>query len=154
MYWKKIMHASEIFTFEVQNLSFIEIYRYSDIRPRLRFGPDKQKILSRRPDANLVGSGSEQTRMPLIASRQSFLHQNVHIYFFSQRLKWRHKAWHDHCFNCTQCNISLLQQSSASGKKKLPYCSKCYNLLFSPKCDKCNDAIQSGTKYCIDSSYQ
>ncbi len=62
-------------------------------------------------------------------------------------MTWSNVSWHDSCFNCTQCNTSLLQWSSTLEKNNHPYCLKCYNQLFSPRCDKCGGIIESGMEY-------
>ncbi|UJR29662.1 hypothetical protein I4U23_017210 [Adineta vaga] len=54
------------------------------------------------------------------------------------------KNWHNSCFNCTQCNKSLVHLSSTPSKNDQPYCSDCYQMKFLPKCNECGETIKFG----------
>lgn len=60
-------------------------------------------------------------------------------------MAYKDKHWHEACFLCTQCSISLVDKNFGSKSDKL-YCSNCYDIQFSTKCEGCGDIFKSGSK--------
>ena len=65
--------------------------------------------------------------------------------WLNQDLAYKEKHWHEACFLCTQCSISLVDKNFGSKSDKL-YCSNCYDIQFSTKCEGCGDIFRSGSK--------
>ncbi|CAF1142190.1 unnamed protein product [Adineta ricciae] len=72
---------------------------------------------------------------------------NQKIRIGQQSSTWANKSWHNSCFSCTDCDVSLMGFSSILNRNKQPYCANCYNLRFSPRCEKCGRIIESGTSW-------
>jgi len=52
---------------------------------------------------------------------------------------------HPRCFTCSQCNVSLGNQTYYD-HEGMPYCSDCDTQLFCPKCAYCDEVINRGTE--------
>jgi len=63
----------------------------------------------------------------------------------SKDLSYKEKHWHEACFYCFKCRISLVDRQFGSKADKI-YCSPCYEAQFAARCDACGDVFKAGTK--------
>ncbi|XP_020280380.1 uncharacterized protein LOC109853064 isoform X1 [Pseudomyrmex gracilis] len=63
----------------------------------------------------------------------------------SKDLSYKDKHWHEACFFCTKCKVSLVDKQFGSKLDKI-YCSNCYDAQFATRCDACGDIFRAGTK--------
>ncbi|XP_063714308.1 four and a half LIM domains protein 2-like [Symsagittifera roscoffensis] len=59
-------------------------------------------------------------------------------------LAFKEKHWHDMCFKCSQCKVSLVSETFGAKEDKL-FCGDCWDLNFAPKCSKCNNPFKAGS---------
>ncbi len=52
--------------------------------------------------------------------------------------------YHPNCFNCHQCQKSLIDQTNLHIHQSKAYCFQCYSQYFAPKCEQCFQPISSG----------
>jgi len=59
-------------------------------------------------------------------------------------LAFKEKHWHDMCFKCSECKISLVSETFGAKDDKL-FCGDCWDMNFAPKCSKCNLPFKAGS---------
>jgi len=64
-------------------------------------------------------------------------------YYFSQDLSYKDKHWHEACFLCSKCRVSLVDKQFGSKVEKI-YCGNCYDTQFAARCDGCGDIFRAG----------
>jgi LIM domain-containing protein 2 len=60
-------------------------------------------------------------------------------------LSYKDKHWHEKCFNCADCRISLVDKPFASKNEKT-YCPDCHDKNFAQRCDACGNIFRAGMK--------
>ncbi|ESN90665.1 hypothetical protein HELRODRAFT_71169, partial [Helobdella robusta] len=63
----------------------------------------------------------------------------------SKDLSYKDAHWHEKCFKCCDCHLSLVEKPFATTNNKL-YCADCHDNNFAAKCDQCGKAFKSGMK--------
>ncbi|KAH6927982.1 hypothetical protein HPB50_010213 [Hyalomma asiaticum] len=67
----------------------------------------------------------------------------------SKDLSYKEKHWHEACFLCSKCRVSLVDKPFGSKAEKV-YCAACYDAAFATRCDGCGEifraAIPIGTR--------
>ncbi|XP_008188309.1 prickle planar cell polarity protein 3 isoform X2 [Acyrthosiphon pisum] len=63
----------------------------------------------------------------------------------SKDLSYKDKHWHEACFLCSKCRVSLVDKQFGSKVEKI-YCGNCYDTQFAARCDGCGDIFRAGTK--------
>ncbi|XP_035215261.1 four and a half LIM domains protein 2-like [Stegodyphus dumicola] len=63
----------------------------------------------------------------------------------SKDLSYKEKHWHETCFLCNKCRVSLVDKPFGSKAEKV-YCASCYDAAFASRCDGCNEVFKAGTK--------
>ncbi|XP_026328778.1 prickle planar cell polarity protein 3 isoform X1 [Hyposmocoma kahamanoa] len=63
----------------------------------------------------------------------------------SKDLSYKDKHWHEACFLCAKCRVSLVDKQFGSKLDKI-YCGNCYDAQFASRCDGCGDVFRAGTK--------
>ncbi|KAF8790258.1 Four and a half LIM domains protein 2 like protein [Argiope bruennichi] len=63
----------------------------------------------------------------------------------SKDLSYKEKHWHEACFLCNKCRVSLVDKPFGSKAEKV-YCASCYDAAFASRCDGCNEVFRAGTK--------
>lgn len=63
-----------------------------------------------------------------------------------QDLSYKDKHWHEACFFCTKCKVSLVDKQFGSKVDKI-YCSNCYDAQFATRCDACGDIFRAGMSF-------
>ncbi|CAH1799353.1 unnamed protein product, partial [Owenia fusiformis] len=63
----------------------------------------------------------------------------------SKDLSYKEKHWHEKCFHCSKCDVSLVDQPFASKNEKL-FCAECHDQNFAARCDGCGDIFRAGMK--------
>ncbi|KAL6732954.1 hypothetical protein Aduo_003656 [Ancylostoma duodenale] len=63
----------------------------------------------------------------------------------SKDLSYKDKHWHEHCFLCNMCKISLVDMPFGSKNDRI-FCSNCYDQAFATRCDGCNEIFRAGMK--------
>ncbi|RCN48503.1 LIM domain protein [Ancylostoma caninum] len=58
-------------------------------------------------------------------------------------LSYKDKHWHEHCFLCNMCKISLVDMPFGSKNDRI-FCSNCYDQAFATRCDGCNEIFRAG----------
>ncbi|KAK7601422.1 hypothetical protein V9T40_008863 [Parthenolecanium corni] len=61
----------------------------------------------------------------------------------SKDLSYKDKHWHEACFLCTKCHVSLVDKQFGSKLEKI-YCGNCYDAQFASRCDGCGDIFRAG----------
>lgn len=69
-------------------------------------------------------------------------YQNINYF---QDLSYKEKHWHESCFLCNKCKVSLVDKPFGSKAEKV-YCANCYDAAFASRCDGCNEVFRAGTK--------
>ncbi|EEB12480.1 limpet, putative [Pediculus humanus corporis] len=54
----------------------------------------------------------------------------------SKDLSYKDKHWHEACFLCNKCRVSLVDKQFGSKSEKI-YCGGCYDAQFASRCDGC-----------------
>ena len=62
----------------------------------------------------------------------------------SQDLSYKDKHWHEACFLCNRCRVSLVDKQFGSKVDKI-YCGNCYDAQFASRCDGCGEIFRAGT---------
>lgn len=62
---------------------------------------------------------------------------------FTQDLSYKDKHWHESCFLCSKCRVSLVDKQFGSKVEKI-YCGNCYDTQFAARCDGCGDIFRAG----------
>ncbi|RWS09757.1 LIM domain-containing protein-like protein [Dinothrombium tinctorium] len=60
-------------------------------------------------------------------------------------LSYKDKHWHEECFVCTKCKMSLVDQPFGSKAERV-YCGSCYDTAFASRCDGCSQPFKAGMK--------
>ncbi|XP_039293873.1 transforming growth factor beta-1-induced transcript 1 protein isoform X2 [Nilaparvata lugens] len=63
----------------------------------------------------------------------------------SKDLSYKDKHWHEACFLCNKCQVSLVDKQFGSKGEKI-YCGNCYDTQFASRCDGCTQIFRAGTK--------
>uniref|UniRef100_A0A1L8DMB1 Putative adaptor protein enigma n=1 Tax=Nyssomyia neivai TaxID=330878 RepID=A0A1L8DMB1_9DIPT len=63
----------------------------------------------------------------------------------SKDLSYKDKHWHEACFLCNKCRISLVDKQFGSKTDRI-YCGNCYDQQFASRCDGCGEIFRAGTK--------
>ncbi|KAL6425255.1 hypothetical protein ACFW04_009473 [Cataglyphis niger] len=63
----------------------------------------------------------------------------------SKDLSYKDKHWHEACFLCNRCRVSLVDKQFGSKLDKI-YCGNCYDAQFASRCDGCGEIFRAGTK--------
>lgn len=63
---------------------------------------------------------------------------------FAQDLSYKEKHWHEACFLCNKCRVSLVDKQFGSKAEKI-YCGNCYDAQFASRCDGCGEVFRAGT---------
>ncbi|XP_077296394.1 prickle-like protein 1 isoform X2 [Arctopsyche grandis] len=63
----------------------------------------------------------------------------------SKDLSYKDKHWHEVCFLCAKCRVSLVDKQFGSKVDKI-YCGNCYDAQFASRCDGCGEVFRAGTK--------
>lgn len=63
----------------------------------------------------------------------------------SKDLSYKEKHWHEICFLCNKCRVSLVDKPFGSKNEKV-YCANCYDAAFATRCDGCGEVFRAGTK--------
>ncbi|XP_014242510.1 four and a half LIM domains protein 2 isoform X8 [Cimex lectularius] len=63
----------------------------------------------------------------------------------SKDLSYKDKHWHEACFFCNKCRVSLVDKQFGSKADKI-YCGNCYDAQFASRCDGCGQIFRAGTK--------
>ncbi|XP_022708439.1 four and a half LIM domains protein 2-like isoform X1 [Varroa jacobsoni] len=63
----------------------------------------------------------------------------------SKDLSYKEKHWHEQCFLCAKCRVSLVDKPFGSKAEKV-YCAGCYDAAFASRCDGCSEVFRAGTK--------
>ncbi|XP_076331853.1 four and a half LIM domains protein 3-like isoform X3 [Tachypleus tridentatus] len=63
----------------------------------------------------------------------------------SKDLSYKEKHWHESCFLCSKCKVSLVDKPFGSKADKV-YCGSCYDAAFATRCDGCGEVFRAGTK--------
>jgi hypothetical protein len=60
-----------------------------------------------------------------------------------QDLSYKDKHWHEACFLCNKCRVSLVDKQFGSKADKI-YCGNCYDAQFASRCDGCGEIFRAG----------
>lgn len=60
-------------------------------------------------------------------------------------LSYKDKHWHETCFICNKCKVSLVDKPFGSKTERI-YCGDCYDVQFASRCDGCGEIFKAGTK--------
>lgn len=60
-----------------------------------------------------------------------------------QDLSYKEKHWHEACFLCNKCRLSLVDKQFGSKADKI-YCGNCYDTQFASRCDGCGEIFRAG----------
>lgn len=63
----------------------------------------------------------------------------------SKDLSYKDKHWHERCFKCSNCDVSLVDRLFGSRNDAL-FCDNCYDEKFGAKCDACGQVFKAGMK--------
>ncbi|KAK2702965.1 prickle planar cell polarity protein 3-A-like isoform X2 [Artemia franciscana] len=63
----------------------------------------------------------------------------------SKDLSYKERHWHEACFLCFKCRVSLVDKQFGSKAEKI-YCGPCYDAQFATRCDACGEVFRAGTK--------
>ena len=60
-----------------------------------------------------------------------------------QDLSYKDRHWHERCFKCCDCQVSLVDHPFACKNDKL-YCADCHDNNFAARCDGCGGLFRAG----------
>jgi hypothetical protein len=60
-----------------------------------------------------------------------------------QDLSYKDKHWHEDCFLCSMCKISLVDKPFGSKNDRI-FCANCYDQAFATRCDGCGEIFKAG----------
>lgn len=60
-------------------------------------------------------------------------------------LAYKDRHWHEHCFLCSVCRMSLVDKPFGTKNTKI-YCGNCYDQSFGERCCQCEEVFKAGTK--------
>ena len=58
-------------------------------------------------------------------------------------MSYKDLHWHEECFKCRKCKVSLVEKPFAA-KNALIFCANCYDEEFATRCDACGDTFRPG----------
>ena len=58
-------------------------------------------------------------------------------------MSYKDLHWHEECFKCRKCKVSLVEKPFAA-KNALIFCADCYDEEFATRCDACGDTFRPG----------
>ena len=61
----------------------------------------------------------------------------------AQDLSYKDRHWHERCFKCCDCQVSLVDHPFACKNEKL-YCADCHDNNFAARCDGCGGLFRAG----------
>ena len=61
----------------------------------------------------------------------------------SKDLSYKDKHWHEACFLCSKCRVSLVDKQFGSKADHI-YCGNCYDTQFASRCDGCGEIFRAG----------
>lgn len=64
-------------------------------------------------------------------------------WFLLQDLSYKDKHWHEACFACSKCHVSLVDRQFGSKADKI-YCGNCFDAQFAARCDGCTQIFRAG----------
>jgi len=64
-------------------------------------------------------------------------------FFGVQDLSYKDRHWHERCFKCCDCQVSLVDHPFACKNEKL-YCADCHDNNFAARCDGCGGLFRAG----------
>lgn len=67
----------------------------------------------------------------------------VLLFYAVKDLSYKEKHWHEACFLCNKCRISLVDKQFGSKAEKI-YCGNCYDVAFASRCDGCGEVFRAG----------
>ncbi|XP_072498982.1 four and a half LIM domains protein 5 isoform X2 [Notamacropus eugenii] len=67
------------------------------------------------------------------------------IGYDSKDLSYKNRHWHEGCFKCAKCNLSLMEKPFAV-KDEVLLCTDCYANEYSSKCFQCKKTIMPGSR--------
>ncbi|ROT72729.1 Four and a half LIM domains protein 2 [Penaeus vannamei] len=70
---------------------------------------------------------------------------NTTIGIDSKDLSYKDKHWHEKCFLCNKCQVSLVDKQFGSKMDKI-FCGPCYDSQFATRCDGCGEIFRAGNK--------
>ncbi|RWS26782.1 LIM domain-containing protein-like protein [Leptotrombidium deliense] len=62
---------------------------------------------------------------------------------FNYDLSYKDKHWHEDCFVCNKCKVSLVDQPFGSKAERV-FCGSCYDSAFASRCDACVQPFKAG----------
>ena len=79
---------------------------------------------------------------------QNFTHKcsccQTRIGLDSKDMSYQDLHWHEDCFKCRRCKITLVEKPFAA-KNSLIFCAGCYDAEFATRCDACGDTFRPGS---------
>ncbi|KRX65517.1 Four and a half LIM domains protein 2, partial [Trichinella britovi] len=63
----------------------------------------------------------------------------------SKDLTYKEKHWHENCFLCSMCKISLVDKPFGCKNDRI-FCANCYDQAFATRCDACGEIFRAGMK--------
>lgn len=79
-----------------------------------------------------------------ILSHAYFVSFCFHFIFVNkQDLSYKEKHWHEACFLCNKCRVSLVDKQFGSKAEKI-YCGNCFDSQFASRCDGCGEVFRAG----------
>ncbi|KAI8041017.1 hypothetical protein M5D96_005267 [Drosophila gunungcola] len=60
----------------------------------------------------------------------------------SKDLSYKDKHWHEACFLCFKCHLSLVDKQFGAKADKI-YCGNCYDAQFASRCDGCGEVFRA-----------
>ncbi|KFD51657.1 hypothetical protein M514_07536, partial [Trichuris suis] len=63
----------------------------------------------------------------------------------SKDLTYKEKHWHENCFLCSMCKISLVDKPFGCKNDRI-FCANCYDQAFATRCDGCGEIFRAGMK--------
>ncbi|VVC88527.1 unnamed protein product [Leptidea sinapis] len=64
----------------------------------------------------------------------------------SKDLSYKDKHWHEACFLCAKCRVSLVDKQFGSKHDKI-YCGNCYDAQFASRCDGCGEPATDNRRF-------
>lgn len=75
-------------------------------------------------------------------TNEGWIFSNTNFCLF-QDLSYKEKHWHEACFLCNKCRVSLVDKQFGSKADKI-YCGNCYDSQFASRCDGCSEIFRAG----------
>lgn len=96
----------------------------------------------------IIGIDSKVIKIPETNMRETQVEILIVFFFlfphmFFQDLSYKEKHWHEACFLCNKCRVSLVDKQFGSKADKI-YCGNCYDSQFASRCDGCSEIFRAG----------